>query len=50
MKSYYKEKLQLLQDFAIPITAQIKAHLKQCTSEIAMDNYCHSLITDWLSR
>lgn len=50
MKSYYKEKLQLLKDFAIPITATIEANLKSCKSEIQMDNYCHSLIVEWLNK
>lgn len=50
MKSYYKEKLQLLKDFAIPITATIEANLKRCKNEIQMDNYCHSLIVHHLDK
>ena len=50
MKAYYKEKLKLLEDFAIHMTAQIESHLKQCTSKIQMDNYCHSLIANWLDK
>lgn len=50
MKSYYKEKLQLLKDFAIPITAIIEANLKRCKSEIQMDNYCHDLIVKHLNK
>lgn len=49
-KSYYKEKLQLLKDFSIPITATIEAHLLRCTSEIQMDNYCHDLIIHHLDK
>ena len=50
MKSYYEEKLQLLKDFAIPITATIEANLKRCKSEIQMDNYCHDLIVKHLNK
>lgn len=39
MKAYYKEKLKLL-----------KAKLERCTSEIQMDNICHSLIANWLDK
>lgn len=50
MESYYKEKLQLLKDFAIPITATIEANLKRCKNEVQMDNYCHSIIIEWLNK
>lgn len=50
MENYYEEKLQLLNDFAIPITATIEAHLKRCTNEIQMDNYCHDLIVQQLYK
>ena len=50
MKAYYKEKLKLLKDFGIPITERTKAKLKRCTSEIQMDNICHSLIANWLDK
>lgn len=50
MKPYYKEKIQLLKDFAIPITATIEAHLKRCENEIQMDNYCHDLIVQQLYK
>ena len=50
MESYYAEKIQLLKDFAIPITATIEAHLKRCENEIQMDNYCHDLIVQQLYK
>lgn len=50
MEDYYEEKLQLLKDFAIHITATIEANLKRCTSEIQMDNYCHDLIVKHLNK
>ena len=50
MKAYYEEKLKLLEDFGVPITEQTKAKLKRCTSEIQMDNICHSLIANWLDK
>ena len=50
MESYYEEKLKLLEDFMVPITERIKAKLKRCTSEIQMDNICHSLIANWLDK
>lgn len=50
MEDYYKEKIQLLEDFEIPITTTIKANLKHCTNEIQMDNICHSLIANWLDK
>lgn len=34
MKAYYREKIRLLAEFGIPI----------------MDNYCHSLIANWLDK
>lgn len=49
-KDYYEEKIALLEDFQIPITATIEAHLKQCQNEVQMDNYCHSIIVAWLSK
>ena len=50
MEDYYKEKIQLLEDFEIPITTTIKANLQHCTSEIQMDTVCHSLIANWLDK
>ena len=50
MESYYEEKLKLLEDFGIPVTERRKAKLKRCTSEIQMDNICHSLIANWLDK
>jgi hypothetical protein len=50
MKAYYKEKLKLLEDFGVPVTERTKAKLKRCTSEIQMDNICHSLIANWLDK
>ena len=50
MEAYYEEKLKLLEDFWIPITERTKAKLKRCTSEIQMDNICHSLIANWLDK
>lgn len=50
MEEYYEEKIQLLKDFAIPITATIEAHLKRCENEIQMDNYCHDMIVAWLFK
>lgn len=50
MKPYYKEKIQLLKDFTVPITATIEAHLKRCKNEIQMDNYCHDLIVQQLDK
>ena len=50
MEAYYEEKLKLLEDFMVPVTERIKAKLKRCTSEIQMDNICHSLIANWLDK
>ena len=50
MEEYYEEKLQLLKDFAIHITATIEAHLKRCKNEIQMDNYCHDIIVHYLDK
>ena len=50
MKTYYKEKLKLLEDFGVPITERTKAKLKRCTNKIQMDNVCHSLIANWLDK
>ena len=50
MEEYYEEKLQLLKDFAIHITATIEAHLKRCKNEIQMDNYCHDIIVHHLNK
>lgn len=50
MKAYYKEKLKLLEDFWVPVTERTKAKLKRYTSEIQMDNICHSLIANWLDK
>ena len=50
MEEYYEEKLQLLKDFAIHITATIEAHLKWCKNEIQMDNYCHDIIVHHLDK
>lgn len=49
-KDYYEEKIALLKDFQIPITATIEANLKRCQNEVQMDNYCHSIIVAWLSK
>jgi hypothetical protein len=50
MEDYYEEKIQLLEDFEIPITTTIEAKMKRCTNEIQMDNVCHSLIANWLDK
>ena len=50
MEEYYEEKLQLLKDFAIPITATIETNLKRCKNEIQMDNYCHDIIVHHLDK
>lgn len=50
MKAYYREKIRLLAAFGISITERIEKHLKSCTNEIQMDNYCHSLIANWLDK
>ena len=50
MEEYYEEKLQLLKDFAIHITATIEAHLMRCKNEIQMDNYCHDIIVHHLDK
>lgn len=49
-KDYYEEKIALLKDFQIPITATIESNLKRCQNEVQMDNYCHSIIVAWLSK
>lgn len=49
LKAYRKEKLKMLDEFCIPITTEIKNALAERETEIAIDNYCHSLIANYLN-
>jgi len=44
LKEYKKEKLQLLDDFCIKITDDIKYDINHFEKDIDIDHYCHDLI------
>lgn len=48
LKVYKKEKLQLLDDFCIKITEDIKYDINHFEKEIDIDHYCHDLISKQL--
>ena len=44
LKVYKREKLQLLDDFCIEVTEDIKYHINHLKKESDIDHYCHDLI------
>lgn len=48
LKEYREMKMQVLDDFCIKITPEIKRELNNRNSEIEIDHYCHDLIKKWL--
>lgn len=48
LEEYKKEKLSVLKDFCIRLNKTEKEHLHSLPSEIAVDNYVHTLIMERL--
>lgn len=44
LKSYRKMKLKMLKEFYIQLTDEQLAHMNELKTEIAIDNFCISLI------
>lgn len=44
LRVYRSEKLQLLDDFCIEVTEDIKYHINHLKREIDIDHYCHDFI------
>lgn len=47
-KEYKKIKRQMLRDFCIPLTDEEKSRFNSLTTEIAVDNFCISMIQKYL--
>lgn len=49
LNQYIEEKLKMLsRDFKIKPSLEEKAHMYELTSEIAVDNYAHTLLIKYL--
>lgn len=46
LKSYRKMKLKMLKEFFIELTDEQISHMNELKTEIAIDNFCISLIRD----
>lgn len=48
LKNYRKMKLQMLDDFCITLTDEELAHVNSLQTEVALDNFCISKISNSL--
>jgi hypothetical protein len=49
LKALRERKAELMQEFCIPITPELKAQLKKIGTEPELDRFCAKLIRDYLS-
>lgn len=48
IKSYRKMKKRMLKDFGVYISEEENAHMESLTKEIAIDNFCISMIRKYM--